>query len=132
LFNEVAKFPSAPMQAAQFRHGPVEIVDEHYRAIVFAPNDHTRALNIALADDLARLGGQARLIERARRERSSARHRGGLISSMVAAPDMRLPSRRCRNRSGAVRGLRLLRRNGAASPGEFRVATQVTSSETGF
>ncbi len=37
LFNEVAKFPAVPMQAAQFRHGPVEIVDERYRAIVFAP-----------------------------------------------------------------------------------------------
>ena len=80
LFNEVAKFPAVPMQAAQFRHGPVEIVDERYRAIVFAPTDQTRELNIALAHDLNRLGGQVRLIG------PHEANRGWWIT-----PDVRLP-----------------------------------------
>ncbi len=127
LFNEVAKFPSAPLQAAQFRHGPVEIVDEHYRAIVFAPHDHTRELNIALARDLNRLGGQIGVI-------------GPLFDSISAvAPLMWWPTP---NVSASLAPLieiipvqcaamRLAEWRGF-SPGEFRIATQVTRSEAGF
>ena len=62
LFNETAKAPSVGMLAASFRHGPVELVDANFTGIVFAPNGVTRALNVALAQDLVRFGGQVRLI----------------------------------------------------------------------
>lgn len=62
LFNEVAKFPAVGMTAASFRHGPAEVVDQNFRGIIFAPNGSTRDLNIALARDLTRFGGQIRLI----------------------------------------------------------------------
>jgi glutamine---fructose-6-phosphate transaminase (isomerizing) len=121
LFNEVAKFPSAPMEAAQFRHGPVEIVDEHFRAIVFAPRDLTRALNIALAHDLTRLGGQARLIG------PEEAAEGGWATPEVTAslaPLIEIIPVQCA-------AMRLAEWRGFI-PGEFRVATLVTSSETGF
>jgi glucosamine--fructose-6-phosphate aminotransferase (isomerizing) len=142
LFNEVAKFPSAPMQAAQFRHGPVEIVDKYYRAIVFAPDDHTRELNVALAHDLNRLGGQVRLIGPAldredaveEQELLKARVPAG-VSGEIAwwttpkvatalAPLIEIIPVQCA-------ALRLAEWRGF-TPGEFRVAMQVTSSESGF
>ena len=121
LFNEVAKFPSVPMEAAQFRHGPVEIVDENYRAIVFAPNDHTRALNIALAHDLGRLGGQVRLIGPGEADRDWWATPS--ISASLA-PLIEIILVQCA-------AMRLAEWRGF-TPGEFRVATQVTRSESSF
>lgn len=127
LFNEVSKFPAVPMGAAQFRHGPVEIVDACYRAIVFAPNDRTRELDIALARDLTRLGGQISVI-------------GPLSDSTDATtPFMWWPTP---NVSASLAPLieivpvqcaamRLAEWRGF-TPGEFRAATMVTRSETGF
>jgi len=121
LFNEVAKFPAVPMEAAQFRHGPVEIVDERYRAIVFAPNDHTRELNIALAHDLNRLGGQVRLIGP-----QATDDRWWPTPDVPAslAPLVEIIPVQCA-------ALRLAEWLGF-TPGDFRIATQVTSSEIGF
>src|ERR1700728_421752 len=62
LFNEIAKVPAIGMLAASFRHGPAEIVDEKFRGLIFAPQGSTRGLNLALAGDLARLGGSVRVI----------------------------------------------------------------------
>lgn len=121
LFNEVAKFPSVPMEAAQFRHGPVEIVDERYRAIVFAPNDHTHELNVALAHDLIRLGGQVRLI--GPRETDRGWWTTPEISAALAPLIEIIPVQCAALRLAEWRGF---------TPGEFRVATQVTSSESGF
>ena len=121
LFNEVARFPSAPMPAAQFRHGPVEIVDEHYRAIAFAPDDHTRELNIALAHDLMRLGGQVRLIGPHEADQGWWTT---LEVSESLAPLIEIVPVQCA-------ALRLAEWRGF-TPGEFRVAPQVTRSEAGF
>ncbi len=129
LFNEVAKFPAVPMQAAQFRHGPLEIVDEHYRAMVFAPDDHTYELNVALARDLIRLGGQVRLIGS-----MPGRVSAGAIGKDVwwatpgvpvtLAPVIEIIPIQCA-------ALRLAEWRGF-TPGEFRVVTQITTSESGF
>lgn len=62
LFNEVSKAPAVSMATATFRHGPVEVVDENFRGLIFAPQGPTQKLNVALARDLVRFGGQVRLI----------------------------------------------------------------------
>ncbi len=121
LFNEVAKFPSAPMEAAQFRHGPVEIVDEHYRAIVFTPNDHTRELNIALARDLTRFGGQVRLIGPGEAEEDW--WTTSKVSACLAPLIEIIPLQCAAMRLAEWRGF---------TPGEFRVVAQVTRSESNF
>jgi len=120
LFNEVARLPSAAGEAAQFRHGPLEIVEAGFRAIVFASADHTRELNVALARDIERWGGQARLIGP-----------GGLDRawwttprvSPALAPLIEIVPVQCA-------ALRLAEWRGIV-PGEFRAATQVTRSEDG-
>ncbi|SEB49785.1 SIS domain-containing protein [Terriglobus roseus] len=62
LFHEVSKEPAVAMPTASFRHGPVEVVDRGFRAFLFAPQDKTQKLNVALAQDLVRFGGQVRVI----------------------------------------------------------------------
>jgi glucosamine--fructose-6-phosphate aminotransferase (isomerizing) len=121
LFNEIAKFPSAPLEAAQFRHGPVEIVDERYRAIMFAPRDHTRELNVALAHDLIRLGAQVRLIGPGETDRDWWTTPDVPVA---LAPLIEIIPVQCA-------ALRLAEWRGF-TPGEFRVVAQVTRSETSF
>ena len=65
LFGETAKHPAIGIAAGTFRHGPVEIVDEDFRAIVFAPNGKTRDLNLGLAKDLTRFGAKIRVVGQA-------------------------------------------------------------------
>jgi fructoselysine-6-P-deglycase FrlB-like protein len=99
----------------------VEIVDEHFRAIVFAPRDRTRALNIALARDLSRLGGQARLI--GPEEADQGWWTTPVVTASLAPLIEIVPVQCAAMRLAEWRGF---------TPGEFRVATQVTSSESGF
>lgn len=62
LFNEVAKVPAAGVSAANFRHGSVEIVTSDFRGLIFAGQAATRQLDIGLARDVERFGGQVRVI----------------------------------------------------------------------
>ncbi|MGA8027681.1 MAG: SIS domain-containing protein [Bryobacteraceae bacterium] len=58
LFHEVAKLPAIGMSSAQFRHGPVEVVSEQFRAIVFGSEE----LDAALERDLIAIHGSVRRI----------------------------------------------------------------------
>jgi len=62
LFSETAKEPSVGIASGSFRHGPVEIVDASFRAIVFAPQGKTRDLNLGLAEDLMKFGAKVRIV----------------------------------------------------------------------
>jgi glucosamine--fructose-6-phosphate aminotransferase (isomerizing) len=59
LFNEAARTPSIAMAAAEFRHGPVEVVDERFFGFVFASQPATAALDRQLAADITAGGGHA-------------------------------------------------------------------------
>jgi glutamine---fructose-6-phosphate transaminase (isomerizing) len=62
LFSEIAKAPAIGMTVASFRHGPVEVVDDRFRGLIFAPQGKTRELNLALARELLGFGGSVRVI----------------------------------------------------------------------
>lgn len=62
LFHEVAKVAAVGMPVSSFRHGPIEVVDPRFRALVLAPAGATQPLNVALAADIRRFGGHVRLI----------------------------------------------------------------------
>jgi glucosamine--fructose-6-phosphate aminotransferase (isomerizing) len=62
LFSETAKEPAVGIASGSFRHGPVEIVDANFRAIVFAPHGKTRDLNLGLAEDLMKFGAKVRVV----------------------------------------------------------------------
>jgi glucosamine--fructose-6-phosphate aminotransferase (isomerizing) len=62
LFSEIAKAPAIGMGVASFRHGPIEVVDRHFKGLIFVPRGKTRGLNLSLAEDVDRFGGRVRLI----------------------------------------------------------------------
>lgn len=60
--REAAKHPAVAFESAEFRHGPFEIVDDTFGAVLFAPSGPTARLQWALARDIAALGGRAALV----------------------------------------------------------------------
>ena len=59
---EVAKYPVIPFDAGQFRHGPLELVNESFHCVVFAPESGCYNLQIKIAEQIAANGGKALLI----------------------------------------------------------------------
>ena len=57
--KEAAKSAFEGMHAADFRHGPLEIVSEGVAALVFAGSSQTSALNRGLAREIISYGGKA-------------------------------------------------------------------------
>lgn len=58
--KEAAKQPVEAMNAAQFRHGPLELADERLATIILAGNDPgDRERNLRLARDIERYGGRS-------------------------------------------------------------------------
>lgn len=62
LFKEVAKLAAEPISAAQFRHGPMEIISPQHRYVVFAREGKTGKLLLKLADDIRKSSGRVLLL----------------------------------------------------------------------
>jgi glucosamine--fructose-6-phosphate aminotransferase (isomerizing) len=60
---EAAKAPTAALTGGQFRHGPLELVREDFRAVMFMGTGGTQGLNRKTADDIAGFGGRCAVIE---------------------------------------------------------------------
>lgn len=110
LFNEAARTPSAGLSCALFRHGPVEIVDQRFRAVVFASQAATREIDLALASDLEAMGGKTRVFQ------------AGVPSPWEPLIEI-VPMQIAACRLAETKGI---------DPGDFRYATLVTTAETGF
>ena len=110
LFNEAARVPAVAISPAAFRHGPVEIVNERMRAIVFASQSQTRELDRALAADLHALGAQTRICDG-----SEARP----LETIIEIVPVQV-------------GVCALATSMGIDPGDFRFATLVTAAESGF
>lgn len=125
LFNEIAKAPAVGLPAASFRHGPVEVVDSAFRAIIFAPEGCTRELNLALSRDLSRFGGRIRLIGPSENENGGC----GLPCSVPPMPETLVPLFEIVPVQWAA--LRMAQLRGIAA-GSFRYAPQVATDEASF
>ena len=125
LMHETAKMPAVGMSVAQFRHGPVEVVDERFGAIIFGTQPETEDLDAALARDLRKMRGQVRWIGPAQP--------GSQLEMLVPWPASVprrflqvievIPLQVAAYRLAELRDVR---------PGEFRWAPLVTSTESGF
>ncbi len=62
VLEEVARTPGVPLDAAEFRQGPNEVVDDRFAAALFMPSGQPGARNRTLAAEVARLGGRVLLI----------------------------------------------------------------------
>jgi glutamine---fructose-6-phosphate transaminase (isomerizing) len=128
LFHEVAKTPAIGMSAGQFRHGPVEVAGAAFRGIVFGSQAATLDLDVALARDLARLGGHdshVGWIGPATLDPHGFALCGWRSDvSEIFAPLLEIaPVMLASYRLAEWRGI---------APGEFRIATLVTRSEVAF
>ncbi|MGA2987815.1 MAG: SIS domain-containing protein [Terriglobia bacterium] len=124
LFNETAKAPAIGMPAASFRHGPVELVDQGFRGLIFAPRGCTCALNVALAQNLTRFGGRVRVIGP-----QNADGAGLEWSATPSVPEMLSPLFEIV--PVQVAALRLAQLKGI-TVGSFRYTPQVTLDEATF
>jgi glucosamine--fructose-6-phosphate aminotransferase (isomerizing) len=61
--KEAARVPAEAAQAAQFRHGPLELAGAGLAAIVFATEERTRELDRGLAAELAAAGASVVCVE---------------------------------------------------------------------
>ena len=125
LMHEVAKASGIGMSVPQFRHGPVEVVDRRFRGIIIGSQEETARLDAALTDDLGRMGGQVRWI--------GPPVDGAKLISLCSWP-VNLPQRfqsllevvplqMAAYRKAEICGV---------SPGEFRWAPAITTTEAGF
>ncbi len=118
VLEEIARTPAAPIEAAEFRQGPNEVVDERFGAVIFAPAGKPGALNLALAGDLRRSGGTVWTVGP-----------GEADFALPAAPDAFLPVL-------ALPPLQVLAYHLAQAqgyvPGQARYITKVILSEQGI
>ncbi len=123
LFHEVSKSPAVTMPIASFRHGPVEVVDQQFRAAIFAPQDHTREFNLALAHDIVRFGGQVRVIGQPGSSHQLEWTSVPAASSTLAPIFEIVPLQAAAYQLAVLRGI---------EPGSFRFAPQVATDEASF
>jgi glucosamine--fructose-6-phosphate aminotransferase (isomerizing) len=126
LLQECAKVPAVPMSAPQFRHGPVEVVHDQFRVIIFGTQRNTEDLEDTLGDKILAMGGKVRWI--------GPKPKSHLIDSLCEwptenFPDLFMPV-------ADVIPLQMAAYHTARwhgiTPGEFRFATPVTTSERDF
>jgi glucosamine--fructose-6-phosphate aminotransferase (isomerizing) len=125
LMHETAKAPAVGMSVPQFRHGPVEVVDADFRAIVIGTQSETAELDSALANDIVGMGGQVRWLGPAVAGLKAPSlfpwpaHLPTRFKSIIET----IPLQIAAYAKAELRGVR---------PGDFRWAPAITSSETGF
>lgn len=126
LFKEVARLGAEAISGAQFRHGPIEIINSHHRYVIFArqgqPGSRTGKLLLTLADDIRAHGGRVLLFtDLPYREIANVRHirvepiRLGL-GTLVDILHIQLLAHDVALRAGL-------------EPGKFRIAEGVTREE---
>ena len=124
LFHETSKAPAVGMLAATFRHGPVEIVDEHFAAVIFAADGPARHLNLGLARDIVRFGGHVTVIGPENEETHGLKLCPTARVPEILAPLLEIVPVQCAAlRLAELRGLRV---------GSFRYTPQVTRDEASF
>lgn len=87
---EATKLDSTALTGGQFRHGPLELVREGFRAILFLGSGVERELNEVTALDIARLGGRCLVI--ATNPPASLRRAGIQILELPEVPSALLPA----------------------------------------
>jgi glucosamine--fructose-6-phosphate aminotransferase (isomerizing) len=119
--KEAARFPAESLQAAQFRHGPLELAGPRLAVIVIATEPRTRELELRLAAELADAGAAVLVVSQdgeapgGCEATSVGPLEGGLAAAAATVPAQLLAWRLARSR-----GL---------SPGEFAIAGKVTTRE---
>jgi glucosamine--fructose-6-phosphate aminotransferase (isomerizing) len=125
LMHEVAKSSAVGMTVAQFRHGPVEVVNGNFRAVIFGTQRQTAALDAALANDLVGMGARVRWIGPDAPGTDTiplCPWPSGLPERFIPIAEI-IPLQLAAYKKAELLGIR---------PGDFRWAPAITTSEAGF
>lgn len=122
LMHETAKSPAVGMSVAQFRHGPVEVAGPSVRAVIIGTAAATAALDRQLAMDLIHMGVEVRWIgpDAGVEALSPWPHD---VPTLFSPLFEIVPLQLLAYRTAEARGV---------TPGDFRWAPAITSSESGF
>ncbi len=130
LLHETAKAPAIAISSGQFRHGPVEVVSDAFRCVVFGAPPGTRGMDWSLACDLVKMGAKVRWIgpavttEGARPLVEWPPLGVDVPAAVILAPLFEIiPLQVAAYRLALWRGV---------TPGDFRYASEVTAQESGF
>jgi glucosamine--fructose-6-phosphate aminotransferase (isomerizing) len=123
LLHETAKAPAIAISIPQFRHGPVEVVDGKFRAIVIGTQQETAKLDYTLAQDLIRMGGQVRWLGPQTEGIPSLCEWPQNFPARFVPLAETIPLQIVAYLKAEMRGV---------TPGDFRWAPAVTDSEVGF
>ena len=83
MFKEALRIPAAGYLGGEFRHGPMEMVSEGFKAILFAGIGKTWGQSIKMAEDISRFGGKVWLITNRQPELSDK----NIVTFYVNEPD---------------------------------------------
>jgi glutamine---fructose-6-phosphate transaminase (isomerizing) len=119
--KEAARFPAESLQAAQFRHGPLELAGPRLAVMVVATEPRTRDLELRLAEELARAGAAVLVISQDGEAPDGCESvTVGPLENGLAAAAATIPAQLLAWRLARSRGL---------TPGEFAIAGKVTTRE---
>jgi glucosamine--fructose-6-phosphate aminotransferase (isomerizing) len=65
MFKETTKIPAFGILGGEFRHGPMEMVQEGFKSVLFASKGKTLEQSLNMAKDIAEFGGKVILITNA-------------------------------------------------------------------
>ena len=122
MFKEVARLAAEPISAAQFRHGPIEILNPAHRYVLFARRGKTGGFVLKLARDIQSHGGRVLLLTDLPFENPS----GTRVIAVDSAPLGLGTLIDVLHMQLLVHGLALRAR---PEPGEFWIADRVTREE---
>ncbi len=119
--KEAARMPAESLQAAQFRHGPLELAGPKLAVIVIATEPGTRDLELGLAAELVRAGAAVMVVSQDGEAPDGALAISvGPLTGGLAAAAATVPAQLLAWRLARCRGL---------TPGEFALAGKVTTRE---
>jgi glucosamine--fructose-6-phosphate aminotransferase (isomerizing) len=120
--KEAVGLPAESLEAAQFRHGPLELAGPDLAAVVVATEPETRDLDTGLATELAAAGGAVLLVtaEAADPVTGAARVEVGSIPRALGPAVSILPAQLLAWRLAVMRG---------RDPGSYLQASKVTTRE---
>jgi glutamine---fructose-6-phosphate transaminase (isomerizing) len=119
--KEAARFPAESLEAAQFRHGPLELAGAGTAVAVVATEPGTRDLDLGLADELAAYGSAVMVVSADGAGPDRAERVGvGELDRLVAPAAAIVPLQLLSWRLALERG---------RDPGAYVIASKVTTRE---
>lgn len=124
FLREIVKIPAMAFDEAEFKHGPLEMAEPGFRAVIFAPSGPGAEMNIAMAESIVEKGGMAVLITD---EAGAVEERDGLFIIRLETVDEYLTPL-CQIAPVQLLADRLAKRRGITA-GKFRWGSKIMAKE---